>query len=76
VTWLTLRTFLEITVAGVVGQQHRSLHQLRLARSVGIWSSRRPLWADTQPFFLASSENSILYVKEVSNIILEDFSLI
>jgi hypothetical protein len=44
-----------------------------------IWSSRRPLWADTQPFFLALSQNSNLYVKEMSKIFIgkiEFFSLI
>jgi hypothetical protein len=34
----------------------------------GIFLSRRPLRADTQPFFLALGQNSILSVKEMSNI--------
>jgi hypothetical protein len=32
----------------------------------GICSSRRPFWADRQPFFFALAQNSILYVKEMS----------
>ena len=39
---------------------------------VGIWLSRRPLRADTQPFFLPLGQNSTLYVKEMSNIHWED----
>jgi hypothetical protein len=38
----------------------------------GIWLSRRPLRADRQSIFLARSQNSILYVKEMSNIDSED----
>jgi hypothetical protein len=40
-------------------------------RVFAIWSSRRPLWADTQPFFLALSQNSNFYVKEMSKYSLE-----
>src|SRR6516162_6093093 len=39
---------------------------------VGIRLSRRPLRADTQPFFLPLGQNSTLYVKETSNIHWED----
>jgi hypothetical protein len=71
VTWRTLRAFLEITVAAVVVPSHRSLHRDGLPDGeylvFSIWSSRRLLWADTQPF-LSMRENSILNVKEMSNV--------
>jgi hypothetical protein len=70
VTWLTLRAFLEITVAAVVVPQQRSLHHrdgLPDGESLSSVSGRR-VGSCGRIFsrFLALSENSMLNVKEVS----------